>query len=127
MAQLATGYAFPNALLQHALPDLDGLSIDIAHLQRKRDRVVASLRAMGYELHAPAGTFYLLPRSPVPDDLAFTEMLAARDVFVLPGTMVEMPGYFRVSLTANDAMIERALPGFAAALKQATTAGQVAP
>jgi aspartate aminotransferase len=32
--------------------------------------------------------------------------------------MVEMPGYFRISLTASDEMIERSLPGFAAALEQ---------
>jgi aspartate aminotransferase len=31
-AQLVTGYAFPNALLQHALPDLENLSIDVGHL-----------------------------------------------------------------------------------------------
>jgi aspartate aminotransferase len=38
--------------------------------------------------------------------------------------LVELPGYFRISLTANDDMIERALPGFAAAMQRAThTAG----
>src|SRR5581483_2832738 len=55
MAQMMTGYAFPNALMQHALPDLEGLSIDIAGLQRKRDRMVAALREQGYELHIPEG------------------------------------------------------------------------
>ena len=115
-----TGYAFPNALLQHALPDLEQLSIDIAHLQRKRDRMVAALREMGYDVHVPEGTFYLLPRSPLADDLAFIELLAEHDIFCLPGTVVEMPGYFRISLTANDEMIERALPGFAAALEEAS-------
>lgn len=114
-AQLVTGYAFPNALLQHALADLDQLSIDVSHLQRKRDRLVAALRDLDYELHVPEGTFYLLPRSPLPDDTAFVEQLAARQVFCLPGSLVECPGYFRISLTANDAMIERALPAFAAA------------
>ena len=71
---------------------------------------------MGYDLHSPEGTFYLLPRSPIADDRAFTEKLAAQNILVLPGEIVEMPGYFRISLTANDAMIERAMPGFAAAL-----------
>jgi aspartate aminotransferase len=118
-AQLALGWAVPNALLQHALPDLDRLSIDIAHLERKRDRMVGELRAMGYELATPEGTFYLLPRSPWADDLAFVELLAERDVFVLPGSLAEIPGYFRISLTANDEMIERALPHFAAALAHA--------
>ena len=38
------------------------------------------------------------------------------DVFVLPGAMFEMPGWFRISVTANDDMVERALPGFAKAI-----------
>lgn len=117
-AQIVTGFAFPNALLQHALGDLENLSIDIDHLQRKRDRLVAVLREMGYDLHVPEGTFYLLIRSPIADDLAFTEALARHDIFVLPGTVVEMPGTFRLSLTANDAMIEQALPGFGAAIRE---------
>ena len=64
------------------------------------------------------GTFYLLPRAPVADDWAFVERLAQDDVFVLPGAVVEMPGYFRISLTANDDMVERAMPAFAAALEE---------
>jgi hypothetical protein len=34
--------------------------------------------------------------------------------------VVELPGHFRISLTANDTMIEQALPGFAIALQKAT-------
>ena len=115
-AQLVNGFAFPNALLQHALPDLDDLSIDVRHLQEKRDRLVRALRAAGYELHVPEGTFYLLVRSPLDDDHAFLKRLEAHDIFCLPGSLVECPGYFRISLTANDEMIRRALPGFRQAL-----------
>lgn len=117
-AQITTGFAFPNALLQHALPDIEGLSIDVAHLQRKRDWLYTTLRELGYALHKPEGTFYLLVKSPLADDQAFIEILADHNILCLPGTVVELPGYFRVSLTANDAMIERALPGFAAAREQ---------
>jgi aspartate aminotransferase len=117
-SQLVTGYAFPNALLQHALPDLEGLSIDIPHLQQKRDHLVGELREMGYDVHIPEGTFYLLPRAPIADDWAFVERLANNNVLCLPGEVVEAPGFFRISLTANDDMIERAIPGFAAAIEQ---------
>lgn len=120
LSQLVTGFAVANALLQHALADLEKLSIDIAHLQQKRDRMVGALQEMGYEVHVPEGTFYLLPRSPWADDRAFADLLLTHDILVLPGTWVELPGYFRISLTANDNMIERSLPGFAAAWKYAT-------
>lgn len=117
MAQFTTGFAFPNALLQHAINDLEGLSIDIPHVQRKRDRMVGTLRAQGYDLLEPEGTFYVLVRSPEPDDLAFCDRLAERDVFVLPGSVAQVPGWFRISLTANDEMIERAMPVFGQVLE----------
>ncbi len=45
---------------------------------------------------------------------------------ILPGTVVEVPGWFRISLTANDAMVEASLPGFerarAKAIEQAVAA-----
>jgi aspartate aminotransferase len=118
-AQLATGYAFPNGVLQHALADLEQISVDMDLMQRRRDLMVAVLREMGYQLHVPEATFYLLVRSPIPDDHAFTDLLAEERVLVMPGSMLEAPGYFRISLTASDDMIERALPGFAAAMKRA--------
>lgn len=119
LAQLVSAFAFPSALLQHAIADFERLSIDLPALQRKRDRMVAALGGMGYDLHVPEATFYLFPRSPVADDWAFTEHLAACDVFVLPGTLVEMPGWFRISLTATGDMIEQALPVFERALQTA--------
>jgi len=115
VAQLATGYAFPNALLQHAIEDLEKLLIDVAAMQRRRDRMVAGLREIGYETTIPEGTFYIMARAPIADDVAFTDVLAKHRVLVLPGTAVEVPGWFRISLTATDEMVERGLAGFAAA------------
>ncbi len=119
LAQTLTGWAFPNAVLQHALADIDRLSIDLGHLQTKRDRLVSALREAGYQTTNPEATFYIVVRSPEQDDLAFTRTLAERQVYVLPGSAFELPGYFRISLTANDDMIERALPVFAGAIRPA--------
>lgn len=117
--QFLTGFAFPNALLQHALPELEQLSIDVGHLQERRDRLLWALRNIGYEVGTPEGTFYLMVRSPMDDDWEFVEILGQHDILALPGSVVEMPGYFRLSLTANDEMIERAIPRFGAAWNEA--------
>jgi aspartate aminotransferase len=117
--QFATGYAWPNALLQHAVDDLEQLSIDVDALQRRRDRLVPALREMGYEASMPEGTFYTMARSPIDDDVAFGDLLARHRVLVLPGTIVEVPGWFRVSLTASDEMVEAGIPRFAAARQEA--------
>jgi aspartate aminotransferase len=114
--QWATGYAFADALMQHSAADLENVSIDIPRMQARRDRLVGALRAMGYQTTNPEGTFYILVRCPTEDDQAFAEELAANDVLVLPGTIVELPGWIRVSLTASDEMVEQAIPVFERAL-----------
>jgi aspartate aminotransferase len=58
------------------------------------------------------------------DDVEFARRLREDNVLVLPGRTVDMPGYFRISLTATDGMIDRALPVFAAAM---TAAGPRVP
>jgi aspartate aminotransferase len=119
VAQISTGWAYPVSLLQHAVPELERLGPDLGALQRRRDRLVGALREQGYETLVPEGTFYVLVTSPIPDDEAFCDLLVRRGVYVLPGAVFESPGRFRISLTANDQMVERAIPAFAEAIDEA--------
>jgi aspartate aminotransferase len=67
IAQLTHGgHGAPNNILQRAIADIEPMNVDVAALQRRRDRMVQALSSYGYELHSPEGTFYLLPttRSP---------------------------------------------------------------
>lgn len=118
--QIATGWVYPNAVLQHALPRLEELAFDIDLSQRKRDLMVGALREIGYRVTVPEGAFYLFPESPIADDGAFATILAELDVLVMPGRMFETPGYFRISLTATLETIEASLPRFAEAYARAT-------
>ncbi|MEO5966387.1 MAG: aminotransferase class I/II-fold pyridoxal phosphate-dependent enzyme, partial [Candidatus Limnocylindrales bacterium] len=112
MMQFVNSFSFPNTVLQRALPDIAGLLIDIGALERRRDRLVPALAEMGYEPTSPEGTFYLLARSPIEDDVAFVARLAADDVYVLPGSTINLPGWFRISLTGSDAMVEASIERF---------------
>ena len=113
-AQMALGWCFPNAVMQYALPDLETLSIDQAALARRRDRLMGVLGTSGYEVLPPEGTFYLWSKWPTGDPGQLWSQLADRKVFVLPGSMMNTPAYFRISLTASDQMVDRALPAFQA-------------
>jgi len=120
--QVSLGWAFASALMQHAIPDLENLSIDMATLTRRRDRLCGALADWGYDLVMPEGTFYLFGRAPGGDSQRLFDVLADRDVFVMPGSVLATPEHFRVCLTATDEMVERALPAFhdaAAQLKAA--------
>jgi aspartate aminotransferase len=120
IGQITLGWAYPVSLLQHAIPELNAMGPDMPRLQRRRDTLVTTLREQGYEVVEPQGTFYILVRSPIEDDRRFADTLRSHDVFVLPGAMFEMPGWFRISVTANDDMVERSLPGFGKALAEVT-------
>jgi aspartate aminotransferase len=115
LAQIAAGYSFPNALLQHAIDDLERISIDIPAMQRRRDRMGTILDELGYEHTMPEGTFYIMAKAPIADDMAFAEILAEEGAVVLPGTVVELPGWFRISLTASDEMVESSVGAFRSA------------
>ena len=65
-----------------------------------------------YDVLPPEGTFYLWSRWPSGDPVQLWNHLADRNVFVLPGSLMNAPGYFRISLTASDDMVDRALSAF---------------
>ena len=113
----------PDTAMQRAMPELERLSIDIAAIERRRDRIVSELRQLGYRVASPEGTFYVFPRTPIPDASEFCDWLAERRVYTLPGEAFERPGYFRISLTATDAMVDRALPVFGEAMREFAHAG----
>jgi aspartate aminotransferase len=111
-AQMALGWCFPNAVMQYAIPDLETLSIDQAALTRRRDCLMSALSENDYDVLPPEGTFYLWSRWPSGDPVQLWNHLADRNVFVLPGSLMNAPGYFRISLTASDDMVDRALSAF---------------
>jgi aspartate aminotransferase len=110
---MALGWCFPNAVMQYAVADLEGLSIDQAALARRRDRLTAVLTKAGFEVLRPEGTFYLWSRWPPGDPDRHWSALADRKVFVMPGSLMNAPTHLRISLTASDTMVEQALPAFA--------------
>jgi aspartate aminotransferase len=116
--QMALGWCFPNAVMQYAVPDFETLSIDQVGLTRRRDLLTSTFQKAGYTFLMPEGTFYLWSKWPDGDPEALWNTLADRDVFVLPGSVMNAPDYFRISLTASDRIVERALPAFEAIARE---------
>lgn len=115
---LAIGWGFPDAVMQYAVPDLEQLSLDMAELTRKRDRMYVALLDAGVEVTRPEGTFYLWGKAPGGDTAVFCDALATGGVFPMPGTLFDKPQHFRISLTATMETIERALPHFVAVARE---------
>ncbi|HEY9309971.1 MAG TPA: aminotransferase class I/II-fold pyridoxal phosphate-dependent enzyme [Microbacterium sp.] len=126
---LAIGWGFPDAVMQYSVPALESVSLDMAELARKRDRLLGALVDAGVRVTRPEGTFYLWGEAPGGDAAAFCDALAARGVHVMPGTLFDQPRHFRMSLTATMETIDRALPDLAqvAAALSTTASGASGP
>jgi aspartate aminotransferase len=109
------GFCTPTALMQLAVGDLLRVPSDLGRVARRRERVVAGLLEAGYDVVPSQATFFVYPRAPGGDDLAFAERLGGRGVFVLPSAVFHDAGRFRLSFTASDEMLDRALSVLSAA------------
>jgi aspartate aminotransferase len=106
------------SLLQHAVARLQGLTVDVSIYRRRRDLLCRGLSEIGYKFHVPEGAFYLFPRSPIPDDVKFTQLLKEELILTVPGVGFAGPGYFRLSYAVPDSTISGSMEGFKRTLEK---------
>ena len=123
-AELMDGLTFSNrvlgfvnapALMQRLVSRLQTETIDVAHYQSQRDFLYGSLTEIGYSVVRPQGAFYMFPKAPMSDDVAFADELRRHRVLVVPGRGFGVPGHFRVAYSVDNPTLERSLDGFKAA------------
>ena len=110
------GFVNAPALMQHIVRNLQGVSVDAGYYEKKRDYLCRHLGALGYDVFRPQGAFYLFPKAPIEDDVAFCKTLLNSNVLVVPGRGFGTSGYFRISYCVEDWVLEGAVKGFAAAI-----------
>jgi aspartate aminotransferase len=106
------GFVNAPALLQHLVRNLQGVTISIEGYQKKRDYLYNNLTSMGFKIVKPQGAFYIFPKAPIEDDLAFLNELKEFKVLAVPGTSFKAPGYFRIAYCLDDHTVEGCLDGF---------------
>jgi aspartate aminotransferase len=106
-----SGVATPTALMQRAVPRLLALRHDQRWLPRWREQLVDQLTLDGYRVVRPDATLFVYVQTPPGrDDFDFVTELASEGVLVLPAPVFHHAGYFRLSLTGSEEMLEAALP-----------------
>lgn len=106
------GYVNAPAVMQRVISRLQGVAVDVEIYRRKRDLFCAALSSMGYQLTVPEGAFYIFPRAPGGDDLAFVQALQQELILVVPGRGFSLPGYFRIAYCVDTPVIKRSFAGF---------------
>jgi aspartate aminotransferase len=100
------------SLLQRAVAQLQGITVDVSIYRRRRDMLCRGLAEIGYAFQLPQGAFYLFPRSPIADDVEFTRILRQQLILAVPGAGFGGPGYFRLSYAVPEATISGSMAGF---------------
>jgi aspartate aminotransferase len=95
-------------------------TIDPAPYEHKRNVLCDALEKIGYDVRRPEGSFYIFLKTPIPDDVVFTGMLAEQGVLAVPGVGFGRAGYIRLSLTIPLERIEKSISGFQRAFLSAT-------
>jgi aspartate aminotransferase len=106
------------SMLQLAVAQLQGVTVDVSIYKRRRDMFCEGLSAAGYEFNVPEGAFYLFPKSPIDDDVQFLNILKQELILAVPGVAFGAPGYFRLSYAVPDATISGSFEGFKRALEK---------
>jgi len=104
------GFVNAPALMQRVVTQILDCSVDIDYYRRNRDTLYMHLCSLGFEMQRPEGAFFLFPKTPVADDVAFVRRLQEHHILTVPGTGFGTPGYIRISYSVERDMLERSLP-----------------
>ncbi len=125
-ASVANTMLYVNApgLFQLAVARVMGLTVDVSIYQRRRDALCEGLARAGYEFSVPEGAFYLFPKTPIKDDVAFCQLLIDELILAVPGRGFGRAGYFRISYAVPDQAISGSMEGFSRAMHKASQIGR---
>jgi aspartate aminotransferase len=112
------GYINAPAIRQWVMARNPDATVDVAQYQAKRDLLCDALNAMGYEAPRPQGSYYVFPKTPIPDDLEFVGMLRDEGILAVPGIGFGRSGHIRLSITIPEDSLRRSLPGFERAIRR---------
>ena len=119
LANRILGFVNAPALMQRVVAKLQNASVDNLIYSRRRDLFCTILKDAGYEFMAPKGAFYIFPKSPIADDVAFCAILQEHKILAVPGCGFGAPGYFRLAFCISDDVIGRSAEAFQKAIAQA--------
>lgn len=108
-----TGHNCPPSIIQLAVEKVLDLTSDLSIYEKNMNLLYNELTKIGYNIVKPGGTFYMFPRTLIPDANEFCWTAAKElNLIIVPGDSFNCPGHFRISYCVSTEMVERSLPAF---------------
>lgn len=119
LANRILGFVNAPAMMQRAVAELQEESVDISLYAKRKDLFCSILQDAGFSFVQPKGAFYIFPRTPIDDDVAFAAILQEEKILAVPGRGFGTPGHIRLAFCVPDKTIKNAAEGFKRAMTRA--------
>lgn len=106
------GHNCPASLIQLAVADVLDQTADLSVYEMNMNILYDELTALGFEIVRPGGTFYMFPKAPEADAVAFSQKALRYDLVLVPGDTFGAPGYFRIAYCVETEKVVRSLEAF---------------
>ena len=113
------GHNCPTALMQLAVARCCDMTANLSVYETNMNILYDELTALGFEIVRPDGTFYMFPKAPEADAVAFSKKAMKHDLILVPGDSFGAPGYFRIAYCVDTQKVERSLDAFRRFIKAA--------
>ncbi len=107
-----TGHNCPPSIIQLAVAEVLDLTADLSVYEKNMNILYKELTGLGFECVRPGGTFYIFPKAPEADAVAFSEKAKKYDLVVVPSDSFGVEGYFRLAYCIDTEKVERSLEAF---------------
>ena len=111
-ANRTLGFVNAPSLLQLAVADCQELTVDCSEYQENRRLLMAQFDEIGLEYVRPDGAFFLFPKTPEADDVAFVKEAQKEKILVVPGSGFGRSGHFRLSYAVPEKQVRNSLPAW---------------
>lgn len=104
-----TGHNCPASLIQLAVSQVIDQTSDLSVYETNMNILYKELVELGFEVVRPGGTFYIFPKAPEADAIAFCEKAKKYDLILVPSNSFGVDGYFRMAYCIDTEKVERSL------------------
>lgn len=108
------GFVNAPALFQRILPESLDAVVETDAYKKRRDMLYEIITGAGFGCLKPQGAFYLFPRAPIEDDVAFCKAALKYNLVIVPGTGFGCRGFFRLAYCVDEKTIRNSKKSFEA-------------
>ncbi|MBR0163828.1 MAG: pyridoxal phosphate-dependent aminotransferase [Lachnospiraceae bacterium] len=104
------GHNCPPSIIMQAVADICDETSDLSVYETNMNIIYDTVTALGLSCVRPGGTFYIFPKAPEEDAVAFCKKATEYDLILVPSDGFGVKGFFRMAYCVDTKKVERAMP-----------------